>query len=713
LKLLPLLASALFVNLAMPHPVIAQEFEQSNLTAENYNLGEQSLNLTFADMGPIEEGGSFEYPGMGSVEYDAGTRAEDLFTVGMMQTFGFKNVSLSQIDGITGQDVTNAPLSDFKAVHNLTVEQLVDTIPGLENTPLNQVAPIQELAIEQGVSSGGGETVGSIAPIVKGAIGQLGTKLMKYGISQIPGLSKVSLGKIPGIDSQAISSIPGLAYFPLFNPLSLKDYFVKYDIAFGMSECKMGWDCHEHNIDNTASGNLQDMSIPCTGKEQSCAYLQTRRNFGNVTSKINWISKEQKVSGGSGLGSAICDKEPTGRFPLGKNPKVVLEKIMEKPGKIEFALYFSVHIDLDDSDSAHCFGPFPLPLFSPVKEKGWVLFGPDAISKNSPFAGLGGSGPSGSGGGSGSGGDYGEGSCIASDGKTSATYKGVNVAAFKNAIQKVESLGSGGYQAIGIYVNDGAGNTGRGLGKYQFMSYGPAKDIILKKPGGAQFLAAMDSPSLNKDNFSAATEKFFTPAEQESLMDSQIKHLAAVGAAQGYTGDKLIQRMAEMHEGGEGSRPGIDSRYSDKVIATYESGGTCVSGNGVATGKLRWPTKNPYITSGFGHRESPGGIGSTEHYAIDLAGDTGDPILAADGGTITFAGFNDKCGYMVTINHGNGNETKYCHASKLFVTTGSKVSVGQHIANIGSTGNSTAPHLHFVLKRNGEAIDPTPYLRGK
>jgi D-alanyl-D-alanine dipeptidase len=903
LKLAPLLASALFVGFWVPSlgpSAIAQtSLERSNLTAESYNLGEQPLSLTFADAGPIQEGGSFDYPGIGTISYDAGTRPEDLFTVGMMDSFGFKNASLDQIGSVTGQDVSNAPLSEFEAVHNLTVQQLVDTVPGLGNTPLSDVPPIQDLARQQGVyGDSGGGTVGSVAPMIQGGIGQLGSKLVSYGISQIPGLSNISLGKIPGIDSQAISSIPGLSSFPLFNPLSLKDYFVKYDIPFGMSECAMGMDCHERNIDNTASGNEENTSISCTGKEQSCAHIEIRRNFGNPTDKSRWVSKEHKVPGGSGLGAAICDEEPTGRFPLGKNPKVVLEKIKEKSGKIVFALYFSVHVDLDESDSAHCFGPFSMPLFGSAKENDWILFGPDGVAKDSPFAGLGGNGPSGSAscstqsvdkpkekyghkahneadsddlttvatpaglgrtetlhkdaatafdkmaqdaakegvfltvvsghrpeseqqtlfdqqvakqgseekaakisapagysehatgyaldvgngndvnlnasfestpaykwlnenatkygftqsfnGGANQGADnepwhwryegtaaakaefssatptnatngqsggcqssgYG-GSCVASDGKTSATYKGVDIAAFKNAIGNVESRGSGGYKAIGIWVDDGAGNQGRGLGKYQFMSYGPAKDIISQKAGGAQFLVAMNSPDLNTSDFAAQTEKLFTPQEQEALMDSQIKRLADVGASQGYQGDALLRRMAEMHEGGEGVRDGVDKDYSDSVIADYKKGGVCVAGDGNATGKLRWPTKNPDITSGFGSRDAPLAGASKFHEAIDLAGNIGDPVVATDGGIVAFAGDAGNCGNMIVIDHKNGFTSQYCHLNKILVSVGTPISANQRIGDVGTTGNSTGPHLHFVLKKNGVPIDPTPYLRGK
>jgi Peptidase family M23/D-alanyl-D-alanine carboxypeptidase len=308
-------------------------------------------------------------------------------------------------------------------------------------------------------------------------------------------------------------------------------------------------------------------------------------------------------------------------------------------------------------------------------------------------------------------GDYG-GTCIASDGKTSATYKGVNIADFKNAIASVESLGSGGYSAIGIWVDDGAGNQGRGLGKYQFMSYGPAKGIIASKPGGQAFLNAVNSQSINTSTIGAQLPQFLTAQEQESLMDNQIKHLVDVGMAQGLTGDALIRRMAEMHEGGEGVRPSVDGTYSDSVVADYKQGGkACVQGSGVSTGTLKAPVSGP-ITSPYGWRIHPVTGEQSFHSGVDFGVDMGTSIQAADGGKITFAGWDDGgCGEMTIIDHGGGLTTTYCHQSKLNVAVGQNVSKGQTIGQVGSTGRSTGPHLHFTVRKNGQTVDPMSYLQ--
>ena len=127
------------------------------------------------------------------------------------------------------------------------------------------------------------------------------------------------------------------------------------------------------------------------------------------------------------------------------------------------------------------------------------------------------------------------------------------------------------------------------------------------------------------------------------------------------------------------------------------------------TGTFRWPISGR-ITSRFGGRASPGGIGSTNHQGIDIAGPYGTPVYAADGGTVTYSGWMGGYGYLVEINHGNGYVTRYGHNSSLTVSVGDHVYKGQQIARVGSTGNSTGNHCHFEIRYNGVARNPLNYL---
>ena len=127
------------------------------------------------------------------------------------------------------------------------------------------------------------------------------------------------------------------------------------------------------------------------------------------------------------------------------------------------------------------------------------------------------------------------------------------------------------------------------------------------------------------------------------------------------------------------------------------------------TGTFRWPVSGR-ITSYFGGRKSPGGIGSTNHKGIDIAAPRGTPVYAADGGTVTYSGWMSGYGYLVRIDHGNGYVTYYGHNSKLSVSVGQHVYKGQQIARVGSTGNSTGNHCHFEIRYNGVAKNPLNYL---
>ena len=99
------------------------------------------------------------------------------------------------------------------------------------------------------------------------------------------------------------------------------------------------------------------------------------------------------------------------------------------------------------------------------------------------------------------------------------------------------------------------------------------------------------------------------------------------------------------------------------------------------------------------------------HKGVDFAARTGTRISAADGGTVTWAGWKSGgWGYLVVINHGNGLETYYAHNSKVLVRVGQKVTKGQQIAKMGSTGNSTGPHVHFEIHKNGNYVNPWRYI---
>jgi murein DD-endopeptidase MepM/ murein hydrolase activator NlpD len=122
------------------------------------------------------------------------------------------------------------------------------------------------------------------------------------------------------------------------------------------------------------------------------------------------------------------------------------------------------------------------------------------------------------------------------------------------------------------------------------------------------------------------------------------------------------------------------------------------------------PVKASYNPSGFGKRIDPFTGQWAMHDGIDFISDHGSPIVAAAGGVVVFSGFHPQYGYMIDIDHGNDLVTRYAHCSKLLVREGDLVQRGRKIAEVGSTGRSTGPHLHFEVRFRGAPQNPAKFL---
>lgn len=116
------------------------------------------------------------------------------------------------------------------------------------------------------------------------------------------------------------------------------------------------------------------------------------------------------------------------------------------------------------------------------------------------------------------------------------------------------------------------------------------------------------------------------------------------------------------------------------------------------------------IGSGFGPRRHPILGVVRPHRGIDVGAPTGTPVRAAGPGRVLRSGVAGEYGVLVAIDHGNGAETRYAHLSRTLVGPGENVLRGQVIGEVGSTGLSTGPHLHFELRIDGDPIDPAPWL---
>ncbi len=119
---------------------------------------------------------------------------------------------------------------------------------------------------------------------------------------------------------------------------------------------------------------------------------------------------------------------------------------------------------------------------------------------------------------------------------------------------------------------------------------------------------------------------------------------------------------------------------------------------------------NGRITSPFGMRNDPINNKRTMHLGIDIATSLGDPLYAAGNGIVTFSGYSGSYGKIIIISHGYGYKTVYAHNNSNYVKVGQKVEKGQQIGEIGNSGKTTGPHVHFEVHLNGKQINPTKIL---
>ena len=133
--------------------------------------------------------------------------------------------------------------------------------------------------------------------------------------------------------------------------------------------------------------------------------------------------------------------------------------------------------------------------------------------------------------------------------------------------------------------------------------------------------------------------------------------------------------------------------------------GTTPMPRGIGSGYFSWPVTGARISSRYGPRWG------TIHTGLDLAISTGTPVYCCDEGRVIFAGWNrNGYGNLIKVDHGNGYQTWYAHLSKIYVKNGEIVAKGEIIGAVGNTGNSTGPHLHLEIRKNGSAKNPLNYL---
>lgn len=200
-------------------------------------------------------------------------------------------------------------------------------------------------------------------------------------------------------------------------------------------------------------------------------------------------------------------------------------------------------------------------------------------------------------------------------------------------------------------------------------------------------LAQFEAEERNQEQLDMASNK------EESYSNDTSK------AVSKKTESKKTESSTSKHPAQSTSKPVATTSKKDETTASSSSG------------HLIWPVPSCHsISSGYGYRIHPVTGVRKLHAGIDIPCSTGTSVVAAASGTVVDAGYNSYNGNYLKISHGNGLETMYLHCSKLLVSSGSRVSGGQTIARSGATGMVSGAHLHFVVKKNGNYVNPQNYL---
>lgn len=225
---------------------------------------------------------------------------------------------------------------------------------------------------------------------------------------------------------------------------------------------------------------------------------------------------------------------------------------------------------------------------------------------------------------------------------------------------------------------------------------------------GQQLVIQEAVPYLSVRTYENKTYEAVIPSPVEEIPTADLYIGNTKVKEQGEDGLALQNADITYVNGIEVDRTILTSETLEEATTTYTYVGTTPKPRTASNGYYIWPTSTHRITSPYGYRYIFGSY--SFHLGIDLGASYGSNIMASDGGKVTYAGWKGSYGNLVIVTHDNGSQTYYAHCSKLLVSYGDKVYQGQTIAKVGSTGNSTGPHLHFEIRINGKTVDPQNYL---
>ena len=220
---------------------------------------------------------------------------------------------------------------------------------------------------------------------------------------------------------------------------------------------------------------------------------------------------------------------------------------------------------------------------------------------------------------------------------------------------------------------------------------------------GDKFVTQQEIPLITVETIGVSVFAEATDYETITKESSSYYKGETVVVQAGKQGKARVTARLTKHNGQTVAREDISVETITEPVNKIIAKGTKPVPPKKGTGVLRKPV-NASVYAGYGMRWG------RMHYGLDYAAPTGTPIYAADGGTVTKAGWSGAYGYVVVIDHGGNMKTLYAHCSKMYVSAGTQVYKGQVIAAVGSTGRSTGPHCHFEVFVNGKNVNPAYYV---
>ena len=628
---------------------------------------------------------------------------------------GIEQLTMDSIGALTGIDIENFQIADVPFLRDLTLNDLVGNVPFLGDYAL---VDLPNLAQQLGAT----DLNQTLAQLVNSSsIGQLavaGEALGALQMADLPNLGATKLGALPDIGDQVVANVPGLSVlsfgdFPGMAMVGGLIPLAKQDITFGDKEYS-GEDATPKPVSGGTNGGRDWQAIPCKG---GCAHIEL---YDSDISPVkgtwaggNWMTRQHRVPDGYGLLGSLFGEAGAYRLPFGEVFALQVRGTDEATGAADWGIAFRVCSNgIIDLGCTAYFLEVDLPIttyegatiLTGVKDgKGGVTQpveapeGWEALRPATPSELQGMLGPVGGGGG------------LCGEGPGGVDYEAL-AAAYKTIESNIN-----GYDSIGSYANGGKGGNGqtlygRGLGRYQYMTYREeVRAVILPQEGGAEFLAKADR---GEELSIAEMNRLFPPEAQDRLFKADQEVLINKAMSEGFEGDALIARVGELHTGGKGARVGSHRGYAERLSTAYNEkikGGESVC---KATGTYINPTKNGSKPGNrrFGIEFHPIYQENRLHAGDDIPAAAGAEVVAADGGVVTYARVSGSMtkgyGQLIIIDHGNGRESYYAHLSGYAVKEGDRVGQGQLIGYVGSTGGSTGPHLHYENRVNGQPVNP-------